>query len=214
MGFELEASGAAPGVTELTRVTGTALSIDGTPSITRYFDVAPANNIGLDATVVFHYNEAELNGIAETDLKNYWTDVDRLDWTPWTSTVDDTGNTITTTGYSYLMATVTAGPVSATSVEDEGTPRVNSLAQNHPNPFNPQTTIRFALKSRGPVSLKIYDAAGRLVRTMVDDVLDAGVYNVDWNGTSNHGASVASGVYFYRIVAGSFIDNRKMVLLR
>jgi flagellar hook assembly protein FlgD len=155
-----------------------------------------------------------LGGTAELDLKNYWTDVDRLDWLPWTSTVDENSNTITTSNYISLHATLTAGQVSATPVEDDKTPRMNFLSQNHPNPFNPTTTIRFALKRDNPVSLRVYDAAGRLVRTLVDDVLGAGIYDVTWDGTSENGASAASGVYFYRIAAGDFVQNRKMVLLR
>ena len=63
LGIELNAAGGAPGVTTATRVTGTALSVNGTDGIERYFDLSPANNSGLDATVVLHYDESELNGI-------------------------------------------------------------------------------------------------------------------------------------------------------
>ncbi len=93
-------------------------------------------------------------------------------------------------------------------------PLVTSLSQNFPNPFNPVTTIKFALKEKGHVSLKIYDIAGRLVKTLVNEVRRAGYHEERWDGTNNRGANVASGVYFYRFRAGGFEDTKKTVLLR
>ena len=89
-----------------------------------------------------------------------------------------------------------------------------SLLQNHPNPFNPSTTISFSLRERGAVSLAVYDVAGRLVRVLIDGVKEAGSHDVAWNGKDSAGRGVASGVYFYRLEAGEFIETRKMVLLR
>jgi len=90
----------------------------------------------------------------------------------------------------------------------------NMLAQNVPNPFNPTTTIAFDIRKKGHVSLKIYNVAGQLVKTLVDDVLDAGSYSKEWTGTNNAGVKVASGVYFYSIEADNFTSTKKMVLLR
>ncbi|MCK4539408.1 MAG: T9SS type A sorting domain-containing protein, partial [Candidatus Krumholzibacteria bacterium] len=84
------------------------------------------------------------------------------------------------------------------------TPAVSSLAQNYPNPFNPATTLKFDLALKGHVSLKIYNVAGQLVRTLVSEERDAGRYNEVWDGRSNSGSKVASGVYFYRMKTGSF----------
>ncbi|MCK4537818.1 MAG: T9SS type A sorting domain-containing protein [Candidatus Krumholzibacteria bacterium] len=89
-----------------------------------------------------------------------------------------------------------------------------ALIQNYPNPFNPNTTIRFNLKAKGQVSLKIYNVAGQLVRSLTNEVWEAGSHTIDWNGRNDLGSSVASGVYFYRIEAGEFESTRKMVLLR
>jgi flagellar hook assembly protein FlgD len=93
-------------------------------------------------------------------------------------------------------------------------PDATFLAQNFPNPFNPSTTIEFGLKEGGHVSLRIYDAAGRLVRSLIDESRPAGRYSVDWDGKDRIGGRAASGVYFYRLMAGSFLETRKMVLLR
>jgi len=95
-------------------------------------------------------------------------------------------------------------------------PKAFSLSQNSPNPFNPSTTISFAVAegSNGKVSLKIYDLRGALIRTLIDEVRTPGTYQVFWDGTDNRGQATASGIYFYRMQAGDFVMTRKMVLLR
>ena len=94
-------------------------------------------------------------------------------------------------------------------------PLANSLSQNYPNPFNPETTIPYALSSDAIVSLTIYNIAGQVVRKLVDgEALAAGQYQAVWDGRSESGASVASGMYFYLIHAGDYVAKRKMVLLR
>lgn len=96
------------------------------------------------------------------------------------------------------------------------TPEVNAfrLVQNYPNPFNPNTTIRYEIPAPCHVRMKIYDVNGRLVRTLVDMQRDSGPHIVTWDGTDNHGRAVASGIYFYRVTAGSFAGTKKMVLLK
>ena len=94
-------------------------------------------------------------------------------------------------------------------------PLANSLNQNYPNPFNPETTIPYALSSDAIVSLTIYNIAGQVVRKLVDgEALAAGQYQAVWDGRSESGASVASGMYFYLLHAGDYVAKRKMVLLR
>jgi hypothetical protein len=90
----------------------------------------------------------------------------------------------------------------------------NSLAQNYPNPFNPSTTIKYSVRDNAHVSLKIYNVAGRLVRTLVDRDIKAGAYTETWNGLSNSGNPVSSGVYFYKLVTKDFSMTKKMVLLK
>jgi FlgD Ig-like domain len=93
-------------------------------------------------------------------------------------------------------------------------PFAAALAQNEPNPFNPETTIRYTMPAAGNVSINIYDAAGRLVRSLVNGVVEAGSHNVSWNGVDNHNSPVSSGVYFYRLTAGKFSETKKMTLLK
>jgi hypothetical protein len=106
------------------------------------------------------------------------------------------------------------GGVTKENVTGGTVPGINSVAQNYPNPFNPVTTINYDLKQKGPVTVKVYNVAGELVRTLVDAVLDAGSYSVIWDGTNNGDASVSSGIYLYRMETTGFSKTRKMVLLR
>jgi hypothetical protein len=88
------------------------------------------------------------------------------------------------------------------------------LAQNMPNPFNPKTSIAFSLAESGDVSLAVYDVTGRRVATLVNGPVDAGEHRVVWNGRSDGGEKVASGVYFYKLAAGDKDLSRKMILLK
>ncbi len=95
------------------------------------------------------------------------------------------------------------------TANNKNLPTVFALNQNYPNPFNPTTTISFALPSRSFVSLKVFDILGREVSTIVSGELQAGSYTRQWNAST-----FASGVYFYRLQAGSFVQTRELVLLR
>lgn len=91
---------------------------------------------------------------------------------------------------------------------------VTRLDQNHPNPFNPTTQIGYQVANDRQVTLKIYDVKGALVRELVDGVQSAGAYTVIWNGTNSAGQAVSTGVYFYRLTVGKFVQTRRMVLLK
>jgi hypothetical protein len=93
-------------------------------------------------------------------------------------------------------------------------PETFSLSQNYPNPFNPTTKIQFSVPSREWVRLDIFNILGQKVNTIVDAPLDAGNYVEEWDGSDESGASVASGIYFYKLTAGSFVDTKKMMLLK
>jgi len=109
-------------------------------------------------------------------------------------------------------ALLCAGQV--TGVEPAELPDAIFLAQNYPNPFNPATTISYRIQKTGPVSLRIYSTCGRAVVTLVDGVQSAGRQEIIWNGNDGAGNAVASGVYYYKLVAGEFSHTRKMLLLK
>jgi hypothetical protein len=90
----------------------------------------------------------------------------------------------------------------------------DELAQNVPNPFNPSTTIAYSLAGDSDVTLAIFDVKGSRVKTLASGHETTGIHRVPWDGTNERGTRVSSGVYFYRLIAGSFKDTKKMVLLR
>jgi hypothetical protein len=106
-------------------------------------------------------------------------------------------------------------------ISTTGTPPVVAAGSYHnelfaptPNPFNPETTVRFSLASRGHVALEVFDVTGRKVKTLVNEVRDAGPYSVRWDGKNDAGRSVASGLYFARMESQDFVANQKMTLLK
>jgi hypothetical protein len=93
-------------------------------------------------------------------------------------------------------------------------PSVYALSKNYPNPFNPTTTIDYSIPQAGNVELVIYNTAGQKVRTLINQMQDASFYKVVWDGRDESGQSVASGIYFYRLVAGNFSKIEKMTLIK
>lgn len=89
------------------------------------------------------------------------------------------------------------------------TPEKFSLSQNYPNPFNPATNIKFDLPKSGFVKLTIYDALGREVTTLINSEMKAGSYNANWDASS-----YSSGIYFYKLETGDFVETKKMVLIK
>jgi predicted outer membrane repeat protein len=88
------------------------------------------------------------------------------------------------------------------------------LYQNHPNPFNPVTTLQYDLPEDAMVNVTIYDMMGRVVKTMVNSQQNAGYKSIQWNATNNAGQAVSAGLYLYTIQAGDFRQTKKMVLLK
>ncbi len=93
-------------------------------------------------------------------------------------------------------------------------PALPFMSQNWPNPFNPSTTVRFGLDREGSVRLRIYDARGVLIRTLVDERLGEGAHEAVWNGNDSDGRPVSSGVYFCTMTSGGHSLTKKMILLR
>jgi hypothetical protein len=117
--------------------------------------------------------------------------------------------------YDYRVVVMEDGQALTSFETTVSTPSmVFSLEQNQPNPFNPVTKIRFSIDRDAVVMLSIYDVSGKRVKTLVNRPLKAGRYTEEWNGRDAQGRELASGVYFYRLKAGSKIITKKMVLLK
>jgi subtilisin family serine protease len=119
---------------------------------------------------------------------------------------DPTGGTVVITAQLEVAGDLTA--------VDGDTPAAFGLVGAMPNPFNPMTTVRFVLAESARATLSIYDVQGRLVRTLVDSVLPAGLGEARWNGQDNRGNGVASGTYFARLVAGTQTSVKTLTLVR
>jgi hypothetical protein len=113
------------------------------------------------------------------------------------------GSYINEIGFWYMPGWVLTG------VDDEELPLRTHFSQNFPNPFNPVTTIAFGLAAPSHVTIKLYDVAGREVRTLVDADMEPGNYSETLNA-----AGLAGGVYFARMTAGDFTETTKLVLLK
>ena len=113
------------------------------------------------------------------------------------------GSTAPPTRFMFTITT------SAIVNEGTGIPTAYNLFNNYPNPFNPTTKIKFALPGRDFVSIKVYDLSGRLISTLVNSTLQAGTYNVDFDGKN-----LASGIYFYKMETSAYTDVKKMILVK
>jgi len=115
-------------------------------------------------------------------------------------------------GYAKITVLTTTAP---TSIQDDQQVIMDyKLFNNYPNPFNPETTIRFQIPKPSFVTVKIYNTMGQLIKTLVSDDLASGVYNVVWNGTNESGQPVSSGMYIYRLQAGEFSAVKKMLFIK
>jgi hypothetical protein len=105
-----------------------------------------------------------------------------------------------------------------TGIANAGTPDPRlaevTLLPNYPNPFNPGTTIRYAVAKNQEIRLAVYDVRGRLMRSLVERVEPAGIHEVRWEGRDNDGRPAASGIYFVRLIGEGQVTNRKIVLLK
>lgn len=103
----------------------------------------------------------------------------------------------------------TVEPVTGIDNELGNIPQENSLAQNHPNPFNPITSIEFAIPEESEISLTVFDINGRVVEILAAGIFRAGYHTVDWDASK-----VSSGVYFYQLTTPEYVDTKKMILLK
>ena len=129
-----------------------------------------------------------------------------------TRTIEGTPRAAAETVYTYA---VTDANGASASLSLQTLPTSFSLVDNFPNPFNPTTTIQYALPQAADVELTVYNVVGQVVRTLVAERQSAGRYAVEWDATDDSGHSLSSGMYFYRLQAGGeFREVKKMLLLR
>ena len=112
----------------------------------------------------------------------------------------------------WHFTTVTTGVDDESSSQDK--PVAFALSQNHPNPFNPETVIEYALPKDCQVQIAIYNLLGQKIRTLIDQYQTKGQRKIHWDGKDDEGNELTSGIYFYRLQAGDFSETKKMVLLR
>ena len=101
------------------------------------------------------------------------------------------------------------GDMSTGVSDNRNIPNVFSLSQNYPNPFNPSTTIEFSLPKRAFVNLTIYNTLGQVVKTLVSSEMESGTHRIIWKANN-----IPSGIYFYRLNAGNFVETKKMILMK
>ncbi len=110
----------------------------------------------------------------------------------------------------YIFAAPTSVDESITDI----LPNSFALEQNYPNPFNPSTNIWFDLPTKSEVSVIVFNLLGQEITTLVDETLPAGRHLTVWDGRDKNRTEVASGIYFYKIIAGDFVDTKKMMLVK
>ncbi|MCH7761785.1 T9SS type A sorting domain-containing protein [candidate division TA06 bacterium] len=211
---------------------GEVMSLDSLPDTVCANDIVPVAAFvrSLGDSVEFDVRVVCTIGIAYTDvvivptLNPFFPTF--VSFTPWVVPSPDSTLYVATVCIEIPGDTTTVNDCIAKDVfsflcvgVEEGTepipiPRVFRLSQNSPNPFHQATTITYGLPASTPVSLKVYDVTGRVVRVLLDGVEKAGVHSVVWNGRDHIGARVGSGIYFYKLTAEGLSATKKMMLIR
>jgi hypothetical protein len=191
-------------------------------------DPLPVELTSFSATTIG--STIKLNWNTATEVNNYGFEVERCaliaERETWNKIgfVEGSGNSNSPKDYSFIDEKVSTGKYSyrlkqidndgqfeySKTIEvDFGAPKKFELSQNYPNPFNPTTTIRFNLPETGNVKLTLFNILGQEIRTLVNEVKEAGTYTINLNASE-----LNSGMYIYKIETGSFIQTRKMTLVK
>jgi hypothetical protein len=227
--------------TGLTLITGDVRSVPFTPSGSfftsrelvgeiHYDAYIPVELVSFTASVMQFNNEnsVELSWITATELNNSGFNIERkTENAEWENIgfIDGHGTTTEAQSYSFIDRDLSAGSYSyrLKQVDFDGSftyhilpetieiglIRTFALSQNYPNPFNPATIINYQLPVESQVSLKVYDMLGNEVATLVNEIKTAGEHQIEFNA-----GSIASGIYFYRLQAGSFVETKRMMLMK
>lgn len=197
-----------------------------------YDAILPVELTSFTASVVG--NGVQLNWITATEINNLGFDVERKSNTisGWKTVgyVPGNGTSTEERAYSFLDENIPDGSYSyrLKQIDFDGTfmysnelvvnvgfnPTNFVLLQNYPNPFNPATSIQFQASKEGLVSVKIYNMLGQEVRTLFNEEVAPGRYTIQWDGLSDNGMRMSSGIYLYRMTASDFSDTKDMILLK
>jgi len=181
-----------------------------------YYHIKTTATYGDSITLCFEYDDTALPGAEDSlYILHYDTTLVPSDYVDITVSLDTLANVIC--GRSATLSPfIFAVPNPASGVDTpQEMPAAYALHQNIPNPFNPSTVIRYDVPIGGErVTLQVFDVRGRLVATLVDAYETAGQKSVVWDGRNQTGGAVATGIYFYRMTAGNFIQTRKMILMK
>ncbi len=129
--------------------------------------------------------------------------------------IDDWGVDVTPSGHLRVPEMQLSKEFAGKAGTDGASiPTEFALNDNYPNPFNPETEIRFQLPENSHVIIRVYNSLGQEINTLTDTYYEAGYHNVRWSGTDGNGFQVSSGVYVYSIQAGTFQQMKKMILIK
>ncbi len=117
-------------------------------------------------------------------------------------------------GHQVTDCTVTFNYGAATGHENIDIVAINKLSGNYPNPFNPNTNIKFSTKESGHVTLDVFNSKGQKIKTLVNETMAAHDHTVNWDGTDDNNKSVSSGIYFYKMRTNNFVETKKMLLMK
>jgi photosystem II stability/assembly factor-like uncharacterized protein len=158
------------------------------------------------------------------DVGVYYRDITMTDWSPFMKNMPNVevsemevnlpANKLRAATYGRGIWETKIPPIVGLHNNNGNIPGKFALYQNFPNPFNPETVIRYDVASKGLITLKIYDILGREVKTLINAEQNPGELSVTWNGENNSGAVVTSGIYIYVLTGGDFRDSKKLVFIK
>lgn len=167
-----------------------------------------------DTAIKLYFSPSEIKDMDQSTLNIYYWNTSYKQWVPAPNSVVNAADSSVSceavySAYYKLMGAPKPAAVEPIVVQ-EAQQKPCALGQNYPNPFNPATTIGYSISADSHVTLKLYNTAGELVATMVDEFQSAGAHSVYYDA----GESLSRGIYFYQLIAGDFVDTKRMVVLK
>jgi len=184
--------------------------------LTSFTATANGNDVTLQWQTATEENNSGFEIFRSLQKDNSWKQIDFIEGNGTTTEKNDYSyidENLPAGSYSYKLVQIdfdgTRNETEIVSVEIENQPTAYSLTQNFPNPFNPSTTIQYTIPQSGEVRLSVFNGLGEEVKTLVNETKGPGVYEVEFSAND-----FPSGIYFYKIQAGNFVDTKKMILLK